>query len=68
MTYFQNRPLRKEVEVILNDFAGHLVLRMFDEQGWTSMLIQSGLVNLSLLKEFYANRDHSKSSGFEFNT
>ena len=33
VTFFQNRPLRKEVEVILNDFVGHPVLQMFEEQG-----------------------------------
>ena len=68
VTFFQNRPLRKEVEVILNDFVGHLVLRMFEEQGWSALLTQSGLVNLSLLKEFYSNRDHIRSSEFEFVT
>ena len=38
VTYFQTKPLRKEVEVVLNDFAGHPVLRMFEEQGWSSLL------------------------------
>ena len=66
VTFFQNRPLRKEVEVILNDFVGHPVLHMFEEQGWSALLTQSGLVNLSLLKEFYSNRDHIRSSAFEF--
>ena len=68
VTYFQNRPLRKEVEVVLADFAGHPVLRMFEDQGWTSMLVQFGLVNLSVVKEFYANLEHSRSSVFEFTT
>ena len=30
------------------------------------MLVQSGLVNLSVVKEFYTNLDHSRSSAFEF--
>ena len=66
VTFFQNRPLRKEVEVVLTDFVGHPVLQMFENQGWSALLTQSGLVNLSLLKEFYANRDYVRSSEFQF--
>ena len=68
VTFFQNRPLRKEVEVVLTDFEGHPVMQMFENQGWSALLTQSGLVNLSLLKEFYSNRDHIRSSAFEFVT
>ena len=56
------------MEVVLGEFEGNPVLRMIEEQGWTSILVQSGLVNLSVVKEFYANLDYNRSSVFEFTT
>ena len=68
MNNFQNHPLRKEVEVVLADFTGSPVLALFEQHGWFDLLVQSGLVNLSLVKEFYSNFDRSRSSLLQFNT
>ena len=67
-TYYQNRPLRKEAEVVISDFPGHPVIRYFTDLGWDSMLSLNGKVNVSWLKEFYANMDKNRSTAFEFHS
>ena len=66
--FFQNRPLRKEAEVVVSDFLGHPVVRYFDDLGWNNMLSLNGRVNVSWVKEFYANMDKNRSTAFEFHT
>ena len=65
---FQNRPLRKEAEVVVADFEGHRVLRYFDNLGWNNMISMNGMVNMSWIKEFYANMNKSQSTAFAFHT
>ena len=67
-TYYQNRPLRKEAEVVVTDFPGHPVIRYFNDLGWESMLSLNGKVNISWLKEFYSNMDKNRSTAFEFHS
>ena len=67
-TYYQNRPLRKEAEVVISEFPRHPIIRYFENLGWESMLSLNKRVNVSWVKEFYANMDKNRSTAFTFHT